>query len=280
MSAPHQAHRGIGSCKVKRRPGRSAGTAGALRRAGWLPAGRAGRLPDYPQAYHSPRDEGALDPSRPNRHSYVVAVDREDEEAWIVDPLHLQPAHDVGVRFQQAGFTVHAVQEPLPEKVAQKRNCSYLALKTASAFMYMPTDEWKIPEPGDLFDKGKSMREQHQEEQRSTLEWLRGWAEIKVHGTDRRRGRYVPNRHHRGDHPARRTVAQRVHPAEQGGDDGGCGEGQWTGPRRDEERGGRPRTGASAWRPVHGVAVLQYLARAGGAGLGAPKSAAEQEQNP
>ena len=29
---------------------------GALKRAGWLPAGRAGRLPDFPQAYHSPRD--------------------------------------------------------------------------------------------------------------------------------------------------------------------------------------------------------------------------------
>ena len=93
---------------------------GALRRAGWLPAGRAGRLPDYPQAYHSPRDEGALDPSRPSRHSYVVAVDREDEEAWIVDPLHLQPAQDPGVSFQRAGFTVHAVQEPWPVKVAQK----------------------------------------------------------------------------------------------------------------------------------------------------------------
>ena len=65
---------------------------GALKRAGWLPAGRAGRLPDFPQAYHSPRDEGALNPSRSSRHSYVVAVDREDEEAWIVDPLHLQPA--------------------------------------------------------------------------------------------------------------------------------------------------------------------------------------------
>ena len=72
---------------------------GALRRAGMLPAGPVGRMPEYPQAYHSPRDEGALDPTRPSRHSYVVAVDREDEEAWIVDPLHLQSAQDLGVSF-------------------------------------------------------------------------------------------------------------------------------------------------------------------------------------
>ena len=142
---------------------------GALKRAGWLPARRAGRVPDFPQAYHSLRDEGALDPSCPSRHSYVVAVDREDAEAWIVDPLHLQPAQDPGVSFQRAGFTVHAVQAPWPEKVAQKQNCSYLAVKTASAFMYRPTDEWRIPKPGDLFDKDKSMTEQHREEQRSTL---------------------------------------------------------------------------------------------------------------
>ena len=73
---------------------------GALRRAGWLLAGRAGRLLDYPQAYHSPRDEGALDPSRPNRHSYVVAVDREDEQTWIPDLLHLHPAQDLALSFR------------------------------------------------------------------------------------------------------------------------------------------------------------------------------------
>ena len=247
---------------------------GALKRAGWLPAGRAGRLPDLPQAYHSPRDEGALDPSRPSRHSYVVAVDREDEEAWIVDPLQVQPAQDLGVSF-------HAVQAPWPEKVAQKQNRSYLAVKNASAFMYGPTDEWRIPEPGELFDKDKSMPEQHQEEQRSTLEWLQGWTEIKVQETGKRRGRHVPKRPQivstaettlKG-----RTAYERVHPAEQGGDDGGCGEAQWTGPRRDEERGDRPRTGADARCPGHGVAVLQYLARAGVVGLGAPESAVEQD---
>ena len=52
------------------------------------------------------------------------------------------------------------------------------------------------------------------------------------------------------------------------------------GPRRDEERGGRPRTGADARHPGHGAEVLQYLGRAGVAGLGAPKSAVEQEQDP
>ena len=36
------------------------------------------------------------------------------------------------------------------------------------------------------------MTEQHREEQRSTLEWLHGWAEIKVQGTGKRRGRHVP----------------------------------------------------------------------------------------
>ena len=79
-------------------------------------------------------------------------------------------------------------------KAAQKQNCSYLAVKAANAFMYRPTDEWKIPEPGNLIDKGKSMSEQHREEQCSTLEWLRGWGHIKVQGTDKRRGRSVPKR--------------------------------------------------------------------------------------
>ena len=60
--------------------------------------------------------------------------------------------------------------------------------------MYGPTDEWRIPEPGDLFGKDKSMTEQHREEQRSTVEWLRGWAEIKVQGTGKRWVSHVPKR--------------------------------------------------------------------------------------
>ena len=67
-------------------------------------------------------------------------------------------------------------------------------MKTASAFMYGPTDEWRIPEPSDLSDKDKSMTEQHREEQRSTLEWLQGWAEINVQGTGKIRRRHVPKR--------------------------------------------------------------------------------------
>ena len=165
---------------------------GAMRRAGWLLAGRTGHLPNYPVAYHSPQDEGALHPSRPSRHSFVVGVDREGEETWIVDPLHSQPAQDLAVSFHRAGFTVHAVQDPWPERVAQKQNCSCMVVKAASAFTYKPTDEWKIPEPGDLFNKDKSMTEQHREEQRSTLEWLRGWNQIKVQGQSKRRGKYVP----------------------------------------------------------------------------------------
>ena len=89
---------------------------------------------------------------------------------------------------------MHAVHAPWPKKLAQKQNCSYLAVKTASAFMYRPTDEWRIPEPGDLFNKDKWMTEQHREEQSSLLEWLQGWAEIKVQGTGKRRGRHVPQR--------------------------------------------------------------------------------------
>ena len=53
---------------------------------------------------------------------------------------------------------VHSVQQPWPQKVAQ-HNCSYLAVKAASSFMYTPTNNWKVPEPGDLFEKNKSMTE-------------------------------------------------------------------------------------------------------------------------
>ena len=39
---------------------------GAMRRAGWLPSGRTGHLSNSPVAYHNPRDEGDLHPSRPS----------------------------------------------------------------------------------------------------------------------------------------------------------------------------------------------------------------------
>ena len=56
--------------------------------------------------------------------------------------------------------------------MAPRQNCVYLAVKAATSFMYSPPDHWKIPEPGDLFDKNRSMTEQHREKRRSTLECL------------------------------------------------------------------------------------------------------------
>ena len=107
------------AAKFQHRPGRVCGkeavTAQAARghEARALAACRAHRPhARFPVAYHSPRDEGPLRPFQPSRHSFVVVVDREGEETWIVDPLHLQPAQDLAVRFQRAGFIVHAVQEP------------------------------------------------------------------------------------------------------------------------------------------------------------------------
>ena len=83
---------------------------------------------------------------------------------WIVHPLLLQPAWDLALNFQRPGFVVHSVEKAWAQKVAQRHNCVYLAVKATSLFMYSPTDDTKIPEPGDLFDKNKSMTEQHREE--------------------------------------------------------------------------------------------------------------------
>ena len=165
-----------------------------MRRAQGLRAGRTGHMLDFPVAYNILRDERALQPSRPSGHSFVAAVDREGEERWIVDPLHLQPVQSLAVSFQRAGFIVHAVQEHWLEKMAPKQNCCYLAVRAASAFVYKPTDGWKISEPGDLFDKDKSMTEQHREEERSTLEWLHGWSVIKLQPQSNTRGKYVRKR--------------------------------------------------------------------------------------
>ena len=82
---------------------------GAMKRAGWLPARRTGRMPGFLVAHHSRRDEGPLRPSQPSRHSFVVAVDRESEETWIVDPLLLQPAEDLAVSFPCEGFIVEGI---------------------------------------------------------------------------------------------------------------------------------------------------------------------------
>ena len=122
---------------------------------------RIGHTANFPVAYHSPRNEGTLRPSRRSRHSLVVHVDREGKETSTVDALHLQPAHDLAVSLQRAGFILHAVHDPWPHKVAEKQRCSYLTVKGASALVYKPTNEWKIPKPDGLFDKDKSITEQH-----------------------------------------------------------------------------------------------------------------------
>ena len=167
--------------------------------------------------------------------------------------------------------------------MAQKQKCSYLAVKTASAFMYRPTDEWKIPEPSYVFDKGKSMTEQQREEQRSTPEWLRGWAEIKVQGTGKKRGRYVPKRPQIVN-TAETTLQEALRLSGYS-------------PLSKEamiavlaRRSGRApdamKSVAAGPEPVLMPAApdmeLRYCStsRAGVAGLGAPKSAVEQEQDP
>ena len=149
---------------------------------------RYGRL----QASHSPCDEGLLHLSRPSRHSFVVAVDSEREETWINDPLLQQPAQHLAVNLQRKGFISHSVEKLWMEKVAQNKNCSYLAVKAVSSFIYNRTDDQNIAELGDLFDQKTSMTAQHREEQRSTLEWLQGWGGIKVKLKLRARGQYVP----------------------------------------------------------------------------------------
>ena len=133
---------------------------GAPRRAGWVPAGQ---LPDYPQAYHSPRDEGALDPSRPSRHSYVVAVEREDEETW--NSGSAAPAVGAGPRSELPARRIHGACRggALAGEGGPEAELLLCGGESRHAFMYRPTDEWKIPEPGDLIDKGKSMMEQHRE---------------------------------------------------------------------------------------------------------------------
>ena len=186
--------------------------------------------------------------------------------------------------FQRAGFIVLAVQEPCPERVAEKQKCSYVAVKPASAFLYKPTDEWRIPEPRDLFNKDKSMTEQHQEEQRSTLDGLQGWSQIKVQPHSKRRGKYVPKRPQIVS-TAETTLQEGLRP---------CGyialskvamiaavvrrSGRAPDVMRSVVAGPEPMLLPGG--PGHGAEVLQYLASAGVAGLGAPKSAVEQEQDP
>ena len=81
-------------------------------------------MPDVPAACPSPCDEGPLHPSQPRCHSFVVPVDRKGEETWIVDPLLLQPVHNLAVSFYREGFVLHSMEKGWTERVAQKLNCS------------------------------------------------------------------------------------------------------------------------------------------------------------
>ena len=106
----------------------------------------------------------------------------------------LQPAQDFAVSSRREGFIVHSAEKAWTQKVAQRQYCSYLAVKAANSFMYSPANDWKIPEPGNLVDKNKSMTGQHKEEERSRLEWMQGWGHIKGKPQSRARGQYLLKR--------------------------------------------------------------------------------------
>ena len=89
---------------------------------------------------------------------------------------------------------MRSVEKVWTQKVAHRQNCSYLAVKAASSFMCSPADDCKMPERSDVFGKKKSTTEQHREEERSALEWLRVWGEIKVKPCSGARAQYVPKR--------------------------------------------------------------------------------------
>ena len=69
---------------------------GAMKHAVWLPVGH---MPDFPLVHHNPRDRGPLHLSRPSGHCFVVGLDPESEETWIVHPLLLPPVQDLSVSF-------------------------------------------------------------------------------------------------------------------------------------------------------------------------------------
>ena len=155
-----------------------------MSRRGWLPSGRMGRLPNNPVALPSLRDEGPLTPTQLSCHSFVVAIDRDKTEVWIVDPLCLQPVKDLATKFESRDYTVHNATAPWPTQIAQTMNCSYLAVRVASRF----------PGRTDPFEKTKSMTEQHTEEQRATLQWMQHWSKLKAVPKLKGCGQYIPKR--------------------------------------------------------------------------------------
>ena len=56
------------------------------------------------------------------------------------------------------------------------------------------TEDWKIREPGDLFDKNDPTTERHREDQRCSLKWLQEWSQFKVKPQSRAHGQYIPKR--------------------------------------------------------------------------------------
>ena len=87
------------AAKFQHRPGRVCGKEAVAAQAARGHEARALAACKAHRPYHNPCDEWPLRPSRPSRHSFVVPVDREGGETWIVDPLHLQPPQDLAVSF-------------------------------------------------------------------------------------------------------------------------------------------------------------------------------------
>ena len=86
----------------------------------------------------------------------------------------------------------------------------------------------------DLSDKNKSMTEAAQG--RRAFEVAMAPAKgpnqssARAEGTWATRPEAPQDCEHYWDHPARRTMAERIHNAQEGGEDVSCGEAQWTGP--------------------------------------------------
>ena len=107
-----------------------------------MPTRATGRLPNYPVVQQDAQDEGPPSPIEPGRHSFVVVVNRDGEEAWIVDPVCLQPANDQATSFESQHFIVQNVTAPWPQEIAHTNSCSYLAVQAAGLFLGHTTKNW------------------------------------------------------------------------------------------------------------------------------------------
>ena len=143
-----------------------------MERRGRLSLGPEAHLPPFPVAVHHPRDEGLLCPTQPSRHSFMVVVDGDGEEVWIVDPLCLQPTNALATALGYRDNIIHAITATWAITIVQQANCVHLAVRAASSFVYRCPQDWKNPKRGDLFDRNKPMPKHHGEEQNATVEWL------------------------------------------------------------------------------------------------------------